>query len=235
MLGVLEIFNRSPIKENEDWEEFLDVLAGQIAIGIDNVRLFQNLEESNIKLVNAYEETIEGWAYVLDLRDKETEGHSQRVADLTMKIAKEIGIQKEELIHIRRGALLHDIGKIVIPDSILLKPEKLTEEEWEIMKKHPVYAYQILSRIEYLRPAIDVPYCHHEKWDGSGYPRGLKGEEIPLSARIFAVADVFDALTSNRPYRKAWSRESALEYIKKESGKHFDPKIVEIFLKVVEK
>lgn len=235
MLGVLEIFNRSPIKENEDWEEFLDVLAGQIAIGIDNVRLFQNLEESNIKLVNAYEETIESWAYVLDLRDKETEGHSRRVADLTIEIAKEIGIQKEELIHIRRGALLHDIGKIVIPDSILLKPEKLTEEEWEIMKKHPVYAYQILSRIEYLRPAIDVPYCHHEKWDGSGYPRGLKGEEIPLSARIFAVADVFDALTSNRPYRKAWSRESALEYIKKESGKHFDPKIVEIFLKAVEK
>lgn len=234
LLGVLEIFNRSPIKENKEWEEFLDVLAGQIAIGIDNVKLFQNLEESNIKLVNAYEETIEGWAYVLDLRDKETEGHSQRVADLTVRIAEDVGISKEELIHIRRGALLHDIGKIAIPDSILLKPERLTEEEWGIMKKHPIYAYQILSRIEYLRPAIDIPYCHHEKWDGSGYPRGLGGEEIPLSARVFAVADVFDALTSNRPYRKAWSRESALEYIKKERGRHFDPKVVEEFLKIIE-
>lgn len=233
LLGVLEVFNRSPIEENRDWEQFLEVLAKQIAIGIDNARLFRSLEESNIMLLNAYEETIEGWAYVLDLRDKETEGHSRRVADLTVKIAERMGIRGEELIHIRRGALLHDIGKIAIPDSILLKPEKLTEEEWKIMKRHPIYAYQILSRIDYLYPAIDIPYCHHERWDGSGYPRGLKGEEIPISARIFAVVDVYDALTSNRPYRKAWKREEAIDYIKEQSGKQFDPKVVEVFLEII--
>ncbi|MCX7796546.1 MAG: GAF domain-containing protein [bacterium] len=234
LLGVLEVFNRSPLEEDKDWEQFLEVLAKQIAIGIDNARLFRSLEESNIRLINAYEETIEGWAYVLDLRDRETEGHSQRVADLTVKIAEKLGINSEELVHIRRGALLHDIGKIAIPDSILLKPDKLTEEEWEIMRKHPIHAFHILSRIEYLRPAIDIPYCHHERWDGSGYPRGLKGEEIPLSARIFAVADVFDALTSNRPYRKAWKREEAISYIKEQSGKQFDPKVVKVFLELLE-
>lgn len=233
LFGVLEVFNRSPIEENEEWENFLEILAGQIAIGIDNVRLFQGLQESNIRLINAYEETIEGWAYALDLRDGETEGHSRRVADLTVRIAKMIGIDNEKLTHIRRGALLHDIGKIAIPDSILLKPGKLTEEEWEIMKKHPIYAYQMLSRIEYLLPAIDIPLYHHERWDGNGYPKGLKGDEIPLPARIFAVVDVYDALTSDRPYRKAWTKEEAIEYIKEQSGKHFDPKIVAIFLDII--
>ncbi|MGC9063072.1 MAG: HD-GYP domain-containing protein [bacterium] len=189
---------------------------------------------ANRELLRAYDKTLEGWAYALDLRDKETEGHSQRVTELTLRIAKKMGVRDEDLIHIRRGALLHDMGKIGIPDNILLKPDKLSEEEWEIMKKHPVYAYQMLSRIEYLRPALDIPYCHHEKWDGSGYPRGLKGEEIPLAARIFAVADVFDALTSDRSYRKAWTKESAIEYIKGEAGKHFDPRVVDAFLKVIE-
>lgn len=139
-------------------------------------------------------------------------------------------MNEEELSHVRRGALLHDIGKMGIPDSILLKPGKLTEEEWDVMRKHPVHSFRMLSRIEYLRQAIDIPYCHHEKWDGTGYPRGLKGEEIPLAARIFAIVDVWDALTSNRPYRKAWPKEKALEHIKEQSGKHFDPKIVDLFL-----
>ena len=233
LFGVLEVFNRSLIEENEEWENFLEILAKQIAIGIDNVRLFQGLQESNIRLINAYEETIEGWAYVLDLRDGVTEGHSRRVADLTVKIAKIMGIDDEKLTHIRRGALLHDIGKIAIPDNILLKPGKLTDEEWEIMKKHPTYAYQMLSKVEYLLPAIDIPLYHHEKWDGSGYPKGLKGEEIPLPARIFAVVDVYDALTSDRPYRKAWTKEEAIEYIKEQSGKKFDPKIVAVFLDII--
>jgi len=230
VLGVLEIFHRSPHEGNSEWQEFLETLAGQTAIAIDNAELFHNLERSNIELVQAYEVTIEGWAYALDLKDEETEGHSRRVTKMTLRIAREMGVKEEELIHIQRGALLHDIGKMGIPDAILLKSGKLIDEEWEIMRKHPVYAYQMLSRIDYLRPALDIPYRHHEKWDGSGYPRGLKGGEIPLSARIFAVVDVFDALMSDRPYRKAWPKEKVLEYLREQSGKHFDPRVVEVFL-----
>ncbi|RJX27432.1 MAG: HD-GYP domain-containing protein, partial [Dethiobacter sp.] len=170
----------------------------------------------------------------LDLKDEETEGHSRRVTEMTLRIAREMGLKDEELVHVRRGALLHDIGKMGVPDAILLKPGKLTDEEWEIMRRHPVYAYQMLSRIGYLRPALDIPYCHHEKWDGTGYPRGLKGEEIPLPARIFAVVDVFDALTSDRPYRPAWPKEKALAYLRQQAGRHFDPRVVEAFLSLTE-
>ena len=184
-------------------------------------------------LLKAYDVTIEGWAHALDLKDKETEDHSQRVTKLTLRIAREMGVKDVDLAHVRRGALLHDIGKMGIPDAILLKPGKLSDEEWELMKKHPVDAFEMLAPIDYLRPALDIPYCHHEKWDGSGYPRGLKGKEIPLPARIFAVVDVYDALTSDRPYRKAWSENEALEHIKNESGKHFDPDVVEMFLKEI--
>jgi len=232
-LGVLEVFQRTPAEETEEWAEFLEMLANQMAIAIDNAILLQKLERTNLELTRAYDATLEGWARVLELHDRETEGHSRRVTEMTLEIARRMGVREEDLIHIRRGALLHDIGKLGIPDSILLKPGKLTEEEWEIMKKHPVYAYEMLSKIAYLRPALDIPYCHHEKWDGSGYPRGLKGEEIPLPARIFAVVDVFDALTSDRPYRKAWSREEAIAYIKERSGKDFDPAVVEVFLEVI--
>jgi HD-GYP domain-containing protein (c-di-GMP phosphodiesterase class II) len=181
----------------------------------------------------AYDTTLEGWSKALDLRDKETEGHTQRVVDMTLRIAQTLGISDEELTHFRRGALLHDIGKMGIPDSILLKPGPLTDEEWEIMKRHPVYAYELLFPITHLRPALDIPYCHHEKWDGSGYPRGLKGEQIPLSARIFAVVDVWDALTSDRPYRNAWTSKKTLEYIREQSGKHFDPQIVDTFMSLI--
>ncbi|WPX10165.1 HD-GYP domain-containing protein [Caldicellulosiruptor danielii] len=233
VLGVLEVFMRNPRNVNNEWREFLETLAGQVAIAIDNAELFNNLQRSNIELLKAYDETIEALSYALDLKDKETEGHSQRVTDLTLRIAKEMGIPEEQLIHIKRGALLHDIGKMGIPDSILLKPGKLSDEEWAIMKMHPVYAYQMLSQIEYLRPALDIPYCHHEKWDGSGYPWGLKGKEIPLAARIFAIVDVFDALSNDRPYRKAWQIEKVLEYIREQSGKHFDPQIVEVFVRLI--
>ncbi|MCS7233562.1 MAG: GAF domain-containing protein [Synergistetes bacterium] len=233
VLGVLEIFKRSFIDVDEEWLSFLETLAGQLAIAIDNIELLRSLETTNFKLIQAYEATIESLAKVLELRDRETEGHSERVTELTVKVAKKLGICGEALLHIRRGALLHDIGKLAIPDSILFKPGKLSEEDWEIMKKHPVYAYELLSKIEYLRPALEIPYYHHERWDGSGYPKGLKGEEIPISARIFAVVDVYDALIHDRPYRKAWSREEAIDYIKRESGKLFDPKVVKAFLEVL--
>jgi putative two-component system response regulator len=189
------------------------------------------LQEANTQLLAAYQATIEGWTHALDLRDRETEGHSRRVADQTVKLAKAFGMSEIELLHIHRGALLHDMGKIGVPDSILHKPGPLTDEEWVIMRKHPQFVYDMLNQVDYLQPALDIPYCHHEKWDGTGYPRGLKKEEIPVAARIFAIVDVWDALTSNRPYRAAWSTENALAYIREQSGKHFDPKIVDLFLR----
>lgn len=231
--GVLELFHRSRLDPDQDWFDFLETLAVQAAIAIDSVALFEAMQRSNAQMVLAYEATIRGWAHALDLRDRETEGHSQRVTELTVQLARAAGLSDEQIAHIRRGALLHDIGKLGIPDAILRKPEPLTEEEWAIMRKHPDYAYMMLSPIEYLRPALDIPYCHHERWDGTGYPRGLKGEQIPLSARLFAVADVWDALQSDRPYRTRWKREEALEYIRSQAGKHFDPDVVELFLKVI--
>jgi len=192
-----------------------------------------NLERAHNELKSAYDATIEGWSHAMDLRDRETEGHTQRVTQLTFKLAEVNGMNQEELVHVRRGALLHDIGKLGVPDSILHKPDKLNDEEWELMRQHPQLAYDMLHPIEYLHPALDIPYCHHEKWDGSGYPRRLQGEQIPLVARIFAVVDVWDALTSNRPYRQAWSKEQAMEYIKEQSNKHFDPWAVELFFKVI--
>jgi len=210
--------------------DLLYSLAGQASIAIDNNRLFHRLLRSNQDLMLAYDTTIEGWSHALDLRDKETEGHTQRVTELTMRLAQAAGIAEAELVHVRRGALLHDIGKMGVPDHILLKPGKLTDEEWVAMRKHPVFAYELLSPIAYLKPALDIPYCHHEKWDGSGYPRGLKGEQIPLAARLFAIVDVWDALRSDRPYRQSWSKEKVIEHIKSLSGTHFDPKAVELFL-----
>lgn len=183
-------------------------------------------------IADAYDQTLIGWSRALDLRDKETEGHSQRVAQLTLAVAQALNIPPEEQINMWRGAMLHDIGKIGVPDAILHKPGPLTEEEWEIMRRHTTYAYELLYPIAYLRPALDIPYCHHEKWDGTGYPRGLRGEQIPLAARIFALVDVWDALTNDRPYRKAWSREQAWQYIQDQKGKHFDPQLVDLFLSI---
>lgn len=231
--GILEIFHRSALKPSLGWLNFLDALGRQTGIAIDNTLLFEDLQRSNFELAIAYDATIEGWSYALDLRDKETEGHTLRVTEMTIKLAQAMGISDEQILHIRRGALLHDIGKMGVPDHILLKPDKLTDDEWEIMRKHPVYAYDMLRRITYLHHALDIPYSHHEKWDGTGYPRGLQGNQIPLVARIFSVVDVWDALTSDRPYRSGWSKEKAIEYIREQSGKHFDPKVVEVFLREV--
>ncbi len=233
--GVIALFHRQPFSPDKDWLTFASSLAEQGAIAVDNTRLFTGLQQANQDLSLAYDATLEGWARALDMRDHETEGHSRRVMEMTVHLAILSGIPEKELIHIRRGCLLHDIGKVGIPDSILHKPGKLNAQEWEIMTRHPQMAYELLHPIAYLHHALDIPYCHHEKYDGSGYPRGLKKDEIPLAARIFAIVDVFDALTSNRPYRPAWSREEALEYIRKESGKHFDPIITELFLTEIEK
>jgi PAS domain S-box-containing protein len=233
--GILEVFRRAPLSVDADWFGFFETLAEQAAIAIDNAQLFEGLQRSHSDLTMAYDATIEGWSRALDLRDKETEGHTERVTEMTLKLARSMGIREGEMVHIRRGALLHDIGKMAIPDSILLKSGPLDEREWEIMRRHPAQAYELLFPIAYLRPALDIPYCHHEHWDGSGYPRGLKGDLIPLAARLFAVVDVWDALLSERPYRAPWPAEKVLEHIRSHAGTHFEPEVVKAFLALLEK
>jgi len=228
--GVLEVFHRTPFEADGEWTSFLETLAGQAATAIDSTALFEGLQRSNIQLRMAYDATIEGWSRAMDLRDRETEGHTQRVSDLAVELGRLFALPEESLLHLRRGALLHDMGKMGVPDAVLQKPGPLTDDEWVAMKRHPTLAYEMLAPIQYLQPALEIPYCHHEKWDGSGYPRGLKGEQIPLAARIFAVIDVYDALTSDRPYRKAWSQEKTREHIRSQSGTHFDPHVAETFL-----
>ncbi len=231
--GVLELFHRSPLTPDREWLGFLETLAGQAAIAIDNATLFDRLQRTNADLSLAYDATIQVWARTLDLREEGVEGHTQRVADLTVALARALGISDAELPDIRRGALLHDVGRILIPDSILLKAGPLTEAEWEIVRQHPRLAYDLLAPIESLRAALDIPYCHHEKWDGTGYPRGLKGEEIPLAARIFAVMDVWDALSSERPQRPAWRKDQVCAHIQSLAGTHFDPRVVEAFVRMM--
>ena len=155
------------------------------------------------------------------------------MVDLSARLAQTLGLSEEEIGHLRRGAMLHDIGKMAIPDEILLKPGALNDAERRMMEKHPVYAKQMLSQVDFLQPCVEVAYSHHERWDGLGYPEGLKGEEIPLSARIFAVVDQWDALTSDRPYRKAWTRELVIAYLRENAGKIYDPEIVDVFLRII--
>lgn len=233
--GILETFHRHSEDPDMDWRGFLETLSGQAAIAIDNSLLFEELQQTNLNLSLAYDATIEGWSKALDLRDRETEGHTLRVTEMTLLLADAMGIGTIDLVNIRRGALLHDIGKMGVPDSILHKTGPLTEDEWIVMRRHPEFAYAMLSPIAYLRPALDVPYCHHERWDGSGYPRTLKEDQIPLAARLFAVVDVWDALISTRPYRKGWTKRAATDFIRKNSGILFDPKVVETFLMMLSK
>lgn len=230
VIGVLQAFHRSECPGDPEKIDFLDALAAQAAIAVSNARMFADLEKSNLELQLAYDATIEGWSLATDLRDKETEGHSLRVASVAIKLAELMGLAGKDIVHIRRGGLLHDIGKLAIPDSILFKPGPLTDEEWVLMRQHPVHAREMLQHISFLKRALPIPLYHHEKFDGSGYPNGLTGEQIPLPARIFAIVDVYDALSSDRPYRKAWPTERILEYLKQESGKHFDPQVVTAFL-----
>ncbi len=232
--GVLELYHRSLLNPDDEWQSFLDALAVQAAIAIDHAELVDSLRRLNIELTLAYDTTLEGWARALELRDNETQGHTQRVTRMAERLARAMGMDEDGLVHLRRGAILHDIGKMVIPDSILKKPGPLTDEEWEIMWRHPVHAYDLLAPILYLRPALDIPYCHHERWDGTGYPRGLKGEQIPLPARIFAVVDVWDALCSDRPYHQAWPVDQVKQYLLAEAGRSFDPVVVKQFLRLLD-
>jgi putative nucleotidyltransferase with HDIG domain len=245
VIGVLYVDNRAQagiFQEND--LGLISAFADQAAVAIDNAQLFEDLQRSNhvlektnfkleaanLELKIAYDATLSGWVHALDLRDKETEGHTQRVTILTERLARVMGVKDDQLLHIRRGALLHDIGKMAIPDGILLKQGQLTEEERTLIQEHPTIAYKLLRPIEFLLPAINIPYCHHEKWDGTGYPLGLKKEEIPFDARIFAVIDVWDALTSDRPYRKALPHDEARQRITVDAGRHFDPRVVDAFL-----
>jgi PAS domain S-box-containing protein len=232
--GVLEVFHRSYLRQDPEWVDFLETMAGQAAIAIDNASLFTALQRSNLELALAYDSTLEGWVHALEMREQVPEGHSQTLVELTVRMARRARKTESEIAAIRRGALLHDIGKLALPDAILQKPGPLTEEEWEIMRMHPVYAYQLLSPIAYLKDSLDIPYSHHERWDGSGYPCHLAGDQIPEDARLFAVVDVWDALRSDRPFRKGWDDERAIEYIKLNAGRHFDPKAVEMFFELLD-
>jgi len=233
VIGVLEAVNKREGLFGEQDEAILSVTASHAAIAIGNAQLFREVERSNTDLRLAYDATIAGWSRALDLRDHDTEGHTQRVADMTVRLARAFGLGEQAIVQIRRGALLHDMGKLGVPDAILLKPSRLTTAERKLMLRHPQYAYEMLSPIAYLSLALDIPRCHHEKWDGTGYPRGLAGEEIPLAARLFAVVDVWDALSNNRPYRKRWPQKKTLDYIRGQSGKHFDPRVVDVFLRLM--
>ncbi len=234
LLGVLVVEFRSTFRADYDWLGFFEAMAGQAAMAIDSGRSFGDLQRANHDLGLAYETTIEGWSRAMDLRDRETEGHTLRVTDTTVELGNRAGLSAEEMVHVRRGALLHDIGKMGVPDAILLKPGPLTDDEWVIMRQHPQIAYDLLRPIPYLRAALDIPYCHHEKWDGTGYPRKLKGGQIPRAARLFAVVDVWDALRSDRPYRPRWSDEDIHKYLRAQSGTHFDPDAVDLFLQVAQ-
>ncbi|BCY17888.1 hypothetical protein hrd7_17370 [Leptolinea sp. HRD-7] len=233
--GILEIYFLNHFDITKEWASLLGRLSAQVTVAVDKSQLYRNLQNAYIELNQAYDQTLAGWVAALELRERETAVHSRQVVEMTVKLAHMMGIKGDELKHVWRGAYLHDIGKMAIPDAILLKPGPLSEDEWEVMRQHPSLAYQMLSGISYLKPALDIPYGHHEKWDGTGYPRGLAGENIPLPARIFSVVDVWQALTSDRVYRKAWPEQNAIDYIIDHSGTHFDPKVVEAFLSLINK
>ena len=234
LIGLIYVDNRllSGAFSKDDLE-LLSAIADSAAIAIENARLYENAQTSKKRLEVAYDSTLEGWAKALDLRDHETEGHTRRVSSLAVRLAKALHLDPNQVVAIYRGSLLHDIGKIAIPDQILHKPGPLTTEERAIMNTHPRFALEMLQQIDFLQTALEIPYAHHEKWDGTGYPLGLKGFEIPLPARIFSIVDVWDALMSDRPYRAGWSQEKVIEYLREQSGSHFDPHIVRVFINMI--
>ncbi|MBX3096611.1 MAG: HD-GYP domain-containing protein [Fimbriimonadaceae bacterium] len=213
---------------------FAGTMLERNALEDEKRRFADGLQAAHQELLRAYDETVLGWTRALDLRDKITEGHTQRVTELTVKLARRFGFTEKQVISIRRGALLHDIGKVGIPDSILLKDAGLTNDEWDVMRTHTTLAYDMLRPIGFLKDSLDIPHCHHERWDGKGYPQGLKGEQIPLPARVFAVVDVWDALTSDRPYRGAMPHEEAKALILDGSGTQFDPTVVAAFISMLD-
>jgi HD-GYP domain-containing protein (c-di-GMP phosphodiesterase class II) len=233
IVGLLSLFGRDPLLPQGGWRRFAETIASQTSTLIERVNLYEALRRSNLELVRTYDATLEGWARALDMRDGVTEGHSRRVADLAVRLGHSVGMQGDDLIHLRRGALIHDIGKMAVPDAILNKPGPLTPQEWRVMRQHPDDGLRMLWDIPYLRPALEIPHAHHEHWDGSGYPRGLAGEAIPLSARIFAVVDAWDAMRSERPYQVALPAEEALARIVAAAGSHFDPSLIPPFIQMV--
>lgn len=234
MVGVLEVFNRSPMDPDEDWIDLLKLISGLAAIAIVQQNLTDDLERSRKDIAAAFDGVIRGWAAALELRGIEPKGHAQRITQLTRRLGVKMGLAGQELDDIHRGVLLHDIGKMGIPDDVLLKGSVLNEPERKMIGRHPVDAFELLKSVSALKTALDIPLYHHERWDGKGYPHQMIGEEIPLPARMFAIVDVWDAMLSNRPYRAAYSREDALQHIKQQSGKHFDPDVVKAFLSVLE-
>jgi PAS domain S-box-containing protein len=233
VIGVIQAHSIKPARFQQADASLLSLISNTAAIAVQNIRLAQNLEQTSQDLAQTYEATIEGWTRALLLRDSITESHTHRVIGMTVELGKRLGLQPEELVQVKRGAQLHDIGKIGIEDKILRKNGPLDEDEWREMRKHPLYAYELLRPIPRFNQVLDIPYCHHEKWDGSGYPRRLKGEDIPLSARIFSIVDVWDALSSNRPYRRAWPQSRVVAYIESENEKHFEPVITSAFLELI--
>jgi hypothetical protein len=232
VMGVMEVYHHNPLREDEEWYTFLRTLGSQAAVAMDSAALVEDLRRTNLQLDQAYNTTLEGWVRALDMRDECTGEHTHRVVERSLKLARAVGIYEKELEHFRRGALLHDIGKLGVPDRILNKKGPLTDQERDLIRQHPIYAREMLEPIEFLHPALPIPTAHHERWDGGGYPDGLSGTEIPLEARIFAVIDVWDALSSPRPYREAWPAEKVHAYIREQAGKHFDPQIVAVWEKV---
>jgi len=227
--GVLEIFHRSSFRPDEDWKNFLEMLASQTAIAIDSLELFEKIQKLNLEMVLAYDATLEGMGRALDHRQQESAGHTQRVSEMALDLARAMGVSDSDQVNIRRGALLHDIGMLTIPERILFKPEALSEEERSLVRQHAQFANTWLSKAAYLRSSLDIPACHHEQWDGNGYPRQLTGENIPLAARLFSIVHMWDVLQSDRPYRKAWPREKVIEYLWQQSGVLFDPALVKVF------
>lgn len=232
--GVLEVLHRSTLTHGQEWQDFLDAIGKQAAIAIENAELVDVLRRSNADLALAYDTTLEGWSTALEMRDPEAVGHSQRIMTMAVRLAELLKMPEQEIVHLRRGALLHDVGKLAIPDSILHKSGPLTDEEWTIIRQHPQNSYDMLYPIAYLRPSLDVVFSHHEWWDGSGYPRGLKGEEIPFGARIFAIVNVWDAMSRVRPYRAAVPRREALAAMRQRAGTQFDPNLLEVFFTMLE-
>jgi HD-GYP domain-containing protein (c-di-GMP phosphodiesterase class II) len=232
--GVLDVFDRAPLRPTHEWLEFVQTLAGQAAVAIENAGLFNTLQRANLGLGLAYEETIEGWARALDVRERGEAGHARRTTELAERVARALGIAEADLVQLRRGGLLHDAGLVGVPDVILNKPGPLSEAEWAVMRQHPALARELLSPMAHLRLAQEVAYSHHEHWDGMGYPAGLKGEAIPRLARVFAAADAWDALTSRRPWREAWEAGRVKAHLKAEAGKQFDPQVVEALVRLKE-
>ena len=232
-IGVLEVCSTQPFTPDPEWKNFFGMIAGQTSIAIVHITQFHDIRRLNTELLNSYESTLKGWARVLEFKDQETKGHSDRVTKMAVKLGKAMGLTSEELVHLRRGAILHDIGKLCVPEEILIKEGPLDDKEWDVMKQHPLYGQEFVADIQFLQPATNIMLFHHERWNGSGYPLGLKGKQIPLAARIFMVIDVWDALCYDRPYRKAWPIDKVREYLQINAGVLFDPDIVELFLKII--